>query len=550
MAAADPAFPLDRSGARASRNRESLAAGTRLDDFEILRTIGSGGFGTVYLAHDRALDRQVAIKEYLPAQLAFRARGLQVAVRAPELAASYVAGLKSFVNEAQILARFSHPAVVKVHRFWEANGTAYMVMPYVRGPTLRELRRSMKASPTEAWLRSVLDPLLDALAKLHAEGIYHRDIAPDNVLLPTLREPVLLDFGAARRVIGDRSQTFTAVLKPSFAPIEQYAEANALRQGPWTDLYALGAVIVYMLKAMPPPPSTVRAVHDEMTPLTHCPPPDVSATFLSAVQWALAVRPQERPQSVQAFCDALNGHIVAPAARSLPLLATTLDVQGKAPVMVQGESATWDTTIRLGGGAPALPAPARRAAARTRSLAMAATASFAITCGAALALLRDLRTEPSADTWRTLAQQAVLPVADDEIDAAPQPETRLVATAAEDVEGPPVLQKVAATKTADAVALLAPVAPMSPMAPRLTPVKQAEVRAPSRSAKPSAATRNHKPTAPRARPGPSPREVCGDRNFFSMGICINRRCEEPRFAKHAQCQKLREQREERRRRDY
>ncbi len=548
MAAADPAFPLDRSGVRASRNRESLAAGTRLDDFEILRTIGSGGFGTVYLAHDRALDRQVAIKEYLPAQLAFRARGLQVAVRSPELAASYVAGLKSFVNEARILARFSHPAVVKVHRFWEANGTAYMVMPYVQGPTLRELRRSMKAPPTEAWLRSVLDPLLDALAMLHAEGIYHRDIAPDNVLLPTLHDPVLLDFGAARRVIGDRSQTFTAVLKPSFAPIEQYAEANALRQGPWTDLYALGAVIVYMLKAKPPPPSTVRAVHDEMTPLTYCPPPDVSATFLSAVQWALAVRPQERPQSVHAFCDALNGRISPPPVRSLPLLATTLDVQGKAPVMVQGESATWDTTIRLGGAAAPAPVSAsvKRPAARTRSLAMAATASFAITCGAALALLRDMQAEPSADTWRMLAQQSVLPAADDEPEAAPLPKARLMSTGTRDVDSPPVLQKVAATNAADAVALLAPISPT----PRLTPVKQVETSTASRSAKRSAA-RNAKPIAsPRARPSPSPRDVCGDRNFFSMGICINRRCEEPRFAKHAQCQQLREQREERRRRDY
>jgi tRNA A-37 threonylcarbamoyl transferase component Bud32 len=233
MGAADEAFPPDRLGGRANRNRESLAAGTRLDGFEILRIIGSGGFGTVYLANDRTLDRDVAIKEYLPAQIAFRARGMHVAVRSPELAAAYAGGLKSFINEARILARFSHPAVVEVHRFWEANGTAYMVMPYVRGPTLRELRRSMKAPPTEAWLRSVLDPLLDALAMLHAEGIYHRDIAPDNVLLPTLHEPVLLDFGAARRVIGDRSHSITAVLKPSFAPIEQYAEANALRQGPW-----------------------------------------------------------------------------------------------------------------------------------------------------------------------------------------------------------------------------------------------------------------------------------------------------------------------------
>src|SRR5437764_4877530 len=345
----EPELPFggDESAARAAAQRESLLPGTRLGDFEIVRTLGNGGFGTVYLARDRLLERDVAVKEYLPAQLAYRAEGLQVAVRSPAYAASFSAGLRSFVNEAKILARVNHPAVVKLHCFWEANGTAYMVMPWVRGPTLREVRRAMTAPPTEAWLRGLLDPLLDALAMLHAQGIYHRDIAPDNILLPSPTEPVLLDFGAARRVIGDRTQTITAVLKPSFAPIEQYAEASQLRQGPWTDLYALGAVVVFLLTAVPPPPSTVRSMQDDL-PLLSGQLPGVSENFLAAIQWALAVRPQDRPQSVQEFCNALNGLIAPPA------LAYRAPQPALPPTQVVG----WQVTTPHALALEAAPAPA------------------------------------------------------------------------------------------------------------------------------------------------------------------------------------------------
>src|SRR5258705_3823996 len=158
-------------------NRDALLPGVLVGDFEIVCTIGSGGFGVVSLARDRCLDREVAIKEFLPSQMACRLPGQQeLTLRSASFGDSFSAGLRSFVNEAKILARFNHPGIVKVHRFWEANGTAYMVMPWVRGPTLREVRRAMKAPPTEAWLRSMLDPLLDPLARLHAQGIYHPDI--------------------------------------------------------------------------------------------------------------------------------------------------------------------------------------------------------------------------------------------------------------------------------------------------------------------------------------------------------------------------------------
>ncbi|WP_280153604.1 serine/threonine-protein kinase [Piscinibacter sp. XHJ-5] len=580
MDAADPLDGADESVARAAAQRESLPPGTRLTDFEILRTLGSGGFGTVYLARDHVLDRDVAIKEYLPTQLAYRGEGLRVEVRSANVAATYAAGLRSFVNEARILARFNHPAVVKVHRFWEANGTAYMVMPWVRGPTLREMRRSMKSPPTEAWLRGVLDPLLDALAMLHAQGIYHRDIAPDNVLLPSEQEPVLLDFGAARRVIGDRTQGFTAVLKPSFAPIEQYAEANHLRQGPWTDLYALGAVIVYLLTAVPPPPSTVRSVQDEMPLLTANPPPGVSATFLAAIQWALAVRPQDRPQSVQEFCSALDGRVspppvlrpMQPLRIDPPLVVTPPELPNEqaAPPVVTPEplaaavafappvsAAMWDPTIRLVSDAPMastipvppplLDAPVPPAAPRWRSrAAIAAIATLCVT--AAMGLLHRGPPDPELATWRALGRQVAAPSAPLHPSESLGPGESLEPTgrtARTESAPPPILKTVIATAAAVQAAQADAAVPARAMPITVLedpqPARRAAARPAAKKKTPAASVKMQKPTL-------GPREACGDRNFISMAFCINSKCRESQFEQHPQCIALQRQYQERRQR--
>ena len=250
--------PPTSSAAPSGAEHDALPPGTRFGEFEILRVLGVGGFGIVYLAQDHSLEREVALKEYMPASLAARGQGPQITVRSSSFAETYAIGLRSFVNEARLLARFDHPSLVKVYRFWEDNATAYMVMPFLQGVTLRDTRRGMTHPPDEAWIRSVISPILAALDLLHREGVYHRDIAPDNILLSSGGPPVLLDFGAARRVISDRTQSLTAILKPSYAPIEQYAEMTQMRQGPWTDLYALGAVIHYLLFGVPPAPATAR----------------------------------------------------------------------------------------------------------------------------------------------------------------------------------------------------------------------------------------------------------------------------------------------------
>ena len=301
--------------AAATVEHDALPAGTRFGEFEIVRVLGVGGFGIVYLARDHSLEREVALKEYMPASLAARGVGPQITVRSASFAETYAIGLRSFVNEARLLARFDHPSLVKVYRFWEDNATAYMVMPYLQGTTLRDVRRAMAHAPDEAWVRSVITPILSALELLHREGVYHRDIAPDNILLPRQGPPVLLDFGAARRVISDRTQSLTAILKPSYAPIEQYAEMAQLRQGPWTDLYALGAVIHYLLFGVPPAPATARAVQDDGDAIETRIVPGVSPRFLEAMSWMLAIRPNQRPQSGEQLRAVLDGQAEIPVRR-------------------------------------------------------------------------------------------------------------------------------------------------------------------------------------------------------------------------------------------
>ena len=278
----------------------TLPVGTRLGEFEITAVLGEGGFGVVYLAHDDSLERQVALKEFMPS-FARRGAGIAVTVQSAQNAESFEAGRRSFVNEARLLAKFDHPALVKVYRFWEGNGTAYMVMPYYRGPTLKQLLLQRAERPDEAWLRALLAPLLDALDTLHQDHCYHRDIAPDNILMLEEGRPLLLDFGAARRAVGEANQAFTVILKQNYAPIEQYAEMPGMSQGPWTDLYALASVVHFAIDGTAPPPAMSRMMADPYVPLAVRHAGKYSPAFLGAIDAALAFKPADRPQDVAAM---------------------------------------------------------------------------------------------------------------------------------------------------------------------------------------------------------------------------------------------------------
>lgn len=291
---------------RLRSSEASLPIGTRLGEFEITGLIGEGGFGIVYMASDHLLGRQVALKEYMPSALAARGAQAQVGVKSDRHAETFEAGRRSFINEARLLAQFDHPALVKVFRFWEANGTAYMVMPYYRGRTLRQALAEMQVPPAQQWLQRILLPLMDALETIHAAQCYHRDIAPDNILLLESGQPVLLDFGAARRVIGDITQALTVILKPGFAPVEQYANGPEMKQGPWTDVYALAAVIYYCATLKTPVPAVSRLMKDTLTPFSDLAGEHYDARFCAAVDRGLAVAVDDRIQSMAEFRAALG----------------------------------------------------------------------------------------------------------------------------------------------------------------------------------------------------------------------------------------------------
>lgn len=304
----------------------ALPAGTRLQEFEVRSVIGEGGFGIVYRAFDTALEREVAIKEYLPVSHASRRGDGTVMASSERQRETFEKGLRCFVSEARMLARFKHRALVEILRFWEEKGTAYMVMPYYEGRPLSQLvQQGFRIQDTEAML-SFLNPLLDGLAMLHATDCYHRDISTDNILVLEDGSPLLLDFGAARRILVDESEVLTIILKPGFAPIEQYSDDHELApQGAWTDLYALAAVAYQLVTGTMPMVSVGRIIRDPLVPLAACAPEGLSRGLVAAIDAGLRVSPDQRPQSVAAFLKLIDsddsGNMPRqPASASVPAI--------------------------------------------------------------------------------------------------------------------------------------------------------------------------------------------------------------------------------------
>ncbi|WP_175685696.1 serine/threonine-protein kinase [Burkholderia anthina] len=285
-----------------------LPLGHRLGELQLDEVLGIGGFGIVYRAFDRTLRRAVAIKEYMPSMLATRGGDYTVSLRSERFAQAFDAGRGAFLNEARLLAQFDHPGLVKVLHFWESHGTAYMVMPFYEGRTLKQLLDSgMRMSETQ--LRNIVGALLGALDTLHRAQCFHRDVALDNVLIRPNGSAILLDFGAARKRIGDLVDDGAMMIKPGYAPIEQYTDDPAFSQGPWTDLYALGAVMHAMITGELPPAAVVRSIKDTYRPLAsrELPAGEVySPAFLAAIDHALQLRIPDRPESVAAFAAELG----------------------------------------------------------------------------------------------------------------------------------------------------------------------------------------------------------------------------------------------------
>ncbi|WP_395349408.1 serine/threonine-protein kinase [Variovorax sp. UC122_21] len=352
-----------------------LAIGHRLDEFELLEVIGEGGFGIVYRAYDHSLQREVAIKEYMPSMLARRIGDDSVHVRSDRLTATFQAGLRSFINEARTLAQFSHPALVRVHRFWESNSTAYMAIQLYKGRTLRRLADEEPGTISEAWLLGMLGPLLGALETLHRSGCFHRDIAPDNIFIQQDGLPVLLDFGAARKSIADLVDEVAVMVKSGYSPIEQYADDNTLLQGAWTDLYALGAVLYRAVTGHPPPSAVVRSVQDAYVPLASLNRPDLSPAFCAAVDHTLAVHSKDRTQTVAAFAAELGltklGDIYvsglaapAPVVPAVPVASVAPVAPPVEPYVPVSAPAPFEAPPPVAPVPPPAAAPARAPGAR------------------------------------------------------------------------------------------------------------------------------------------------------------------------------------------
>jgi serine/threonine protein kinase len=334
------AKPIDQQEISATAVENCLPKGTRLADFEIIGVIGEGGFGIVYFAFDRSLRRMVAIKEYMPGALAGRGPDKKVVVRSQRHRETFTIGLKSFIKEARLLAQFDHPALTKVYRFWEQNNTAYMAMRYYEGRTLKSVVQNSPAQVTEAWLKSMLKPMLEALDAMYRVQILHRDISPDNIMIQKNGEAVLLDFGAARQIIGDMTHSLTVILKPGYAPIEQYADDAMMKQGPWTDIYSLSAVIYFAIVKTAPPTSVARMIKDPIEPLQDGQEGKYgggfSKEFLAAIDKGLAVKPDERPQSIEEFRKLLDLELSVPMP--MPDNDTDSPIAFRAPGRKPGEA--------------------------------------------------------------------------------------------------------------------------------------------------------------------------------------------------------------------
>ena len=285
----------------AAKGEIALPQGYELHEYRVEQTLGVGGFGVTYLAIDSNLNLKVAIKEYLPGELALRAEDRSVRPKSDSASESFKWGLSRFLDESRTLASFRHPNIVRVMRFFQANQTAYMVMEFVAGQPLGDWIRSRRPLD-EGTILSIARPLLDGLEVVHRTGFLHRDIKPGNVFIREDDTPVLLDFGSAR--MASAGTELTAIVTPGYAPIEQYHSQG--QQGPWTDLYAFGGVLYWMLTGKRPMEAAARVRHDMLPPTVQTADRTrYGIELLTAVDWALAPHEDQRPKSVAEFRSAL-----------------------------------------------------------------------------------------------------------------------------------------------------------------------------------------------------------------------------------------------------
>lgn len=349
--AIDPNLPsfFEENAERAAGDVCALPEGYRLAEFEIKGVLGSGSFSIVYRAFDHHLGQERAIKEFLPRGLASRFDNQGVTILSKKDEASYTRGLARFIAEAKLLAGINHPAIVRVYRCIEANRTAYMVMDLCQGETLAH-RLEQRPNFDETWVRQFLVALLGGIEALHARRILHRDIKPSNIFLLDGEHPVLIDFGSARQLAeGDAQQAMTAITTYNYSAPEQWDSTGQFEQGPYSDLYSIGATCYEIISQRKPNSSNTRLLRDSLVPTVDIAKGKFSARLLETIDRALKVSVKERYQNAGEWLRDLQRAEARQATKSRSGLTVVLGVLAVA--LIGGGA--WFYASRRGGHTPA-----------------------------------------------------------------------------------------------------------------------------------------------------------------------------------------------------
>ena len=346
---ADPTRPCPHCGFDLEENRQkfpvALRAGTVLNNRYIVgRVLGQGGFGITYVAFDSQLQAKVAVKEYMPSDMATRVEGTTVSIMMDTRAEDFTYGAERFQEEARTLAKFiGHPNIAGVSSYFDENDTSYFVMDYIEGVSFKSYIANNGGKVSIDETLNVMIPVLRALTAVHAEGFIHRDVTPDNIYISKDGNVKLLDFGSARYSIGDKSKSLDVILKVGYAPKEQYIRRG--RQGPFTDVYSCAACFYAALTGYLPPESLERLDHDELVPVSQA-GVDIPEWLDKAILKGLAVQPEDRFQSAAEFLDAIENQLVV----DVPGLGAAVQPAKKKlnPLMLGGIAAAVVVVLGLG----------------------------------------------------------------------------------------------------------------------------------------------------------------------------------------------------------
>lgn len=270
--------------------------GTMIEEYKVLSFIGQGGFGTTYLCFDTNLSRKCILKEFTPQGIAYR---LYNPFIAPILKKDFESGLNEFIVEAQHIALFNHPNIVRINRFFKSNSTGYFVMDFESGESLRQVIQKRNSSFDETEIATIILPLCNGLSQLHKQSLIHRDIKPDNIIIRSDGSPILIDFGAIGNLKSINPEHYKVYVTPHYAPIEQYDPR--LPQGPWIDIYALGATVYELIAGIPPPNSLVRIKNDDLKSIKEIGRGNYGVQLLELIERSLNLDFKQRPLSINEY---------------------------------------------------------------------------------------------------------------------------------------------------------------------------------------------------------------------------------------------------------